>query len=191
MTSVFDVLGRDHDEVRQMLSQLEEGPSAATGADDDQLRSRKKLAEQLVIEESRHEAVEQMFFWPTVRETVPGGDRLADRAAAQEQQGEEVLGKLDKSDPSDPEFEQLLGEFIAAGREHIAFEETQVWPELRTVLDPEEAERLGDRCETAKQSAPTRPHPGKLSSSEALQSTGPVVAAADRVRDKITGRGKD
>jgi hypothetical protein len=66
-----------------------------------------------------------------------------------------------------------------------------VWPELRTVLGPEEAERLGDRCETAKQSAPTRPHPGKLSSPEALQSTGPVVAAADRVRDKITGRGKD
>ena len=191
MTDVFDVLGRDHEEVKQMLSQLEEGPTAATGTDEDQRQSRKKLVEQLIIEESRHEAVEQMFVWPTVRQKLPDGDRLADRAVAQEQEGEEVLSKLDKSNPSDPEFEQLLGEFIAAGREHITFEESLVWPELRLALSAEEAEQLADRCETAKQAAPTRPHPGKMSSPEALQSTGPVVAATDRIRDAITGRGKN
>jgi hemerythrin-like domain-containing protein len=191
MTDVFDVLSRDHEEVKQMLSQLEDGPTAATGADKDQLRSRQKLTEQLVIEESRHEAVEQMFVWPVVREKVPDGDRLADRALAQEQEGEEILGKLDKSDPREPEFEKLLAEFITAGREHITFEESLVWPELRLVLSAEEAERLAGRCETAKQAAPTRPHPGKLSSPDALQSTGPVVAATDRIRDAITRRGKN
>jgi hemerythrin-like domain-containing protein len=191
MTDVFDVLGRDHEEVKQMLSKLEEGPTAATGADEDQLQSRQKLVEQLIIEESRHEAVEQMFVWPAVREKVPGGDQLADRALAQEQGSEETLSKLDKSDPGDPEFEKLLAEFIAAGREHMTFEESLVWPELRLALSAEEADRLADRCETAKQAAPTRPHPGKLSSPEALQSTGPVVAATDRIRDAITRRGED
>jgi hypothetical protein len=28
MTDVFDVLGRDHEEVKQMLSRLEDGPTA-------------------------------------------------------------------------------------------------------------------------------------------------------------------
>jgi hypothetical protein len=70
---VFDVLGHDHDEVKQMLAELEAGPTAATGADDSDLARRKKLVEQLVIEESKHEAVEEMYFWPTVRDKSPTG----------------------------------------------------------------------------------------------------------------------
>jgi hypothetical protein len=31
-----------------------------------------------------------MYFWPTVREHVPDGDRLADAATGQEQEGKEV-----------------------------------------------------------------------------------------------------
>jgi hypothetical protein len=54
MPSVFDVLGHDHEEVKQMLSELETGPTAATGASENELALRKKMAEQLVIEESRH-----------------------------------------------------------------------------------------------------------------------------------------
>ena len=58
MPDVFEVLGRDHREVQKMLSELEAGPTAATGAGDNDLALRKKMAEQLVIEESKHEAVE-------------------------------------------------------------------------------------------------------------------------------------
>ncbi len=84
MPNVFDVLRRDHLEVKQMLAELETGPTAATGADDTQLALRKKMAEELVIEESRHEAVEEMYFWPVVRERVTNGNGLADQAIAQE-----------------------------------------------------------------------------------------------------------
>ncbi len=86
MASVFDVLGRDHVEVKRMLAELEKGPTAATGADEDALALRKKMTQQLVIEESKHEAVEEMYFWPTVREALPDGDKLADTATGQEQE---------------------------------------------------------------------------------------------------------
>jgi hypothetical protein len=119
MPSVFDVLGHDHEEVKRMLAELQSGPTAATGADKDQLALRKKMVEQLVIEESKHEAVEEMFFWPAVRDKVSDGGRLADTAIGQEQEGKEVLDKLDKLDASDPEFEQLVTTFIEAGHEHI------------------------------------------------------------------------
>ncbi len=108
MPDVFEVLSQDHEEVKQMLTELEKGPTAITGATADQLALRKKMTETLVIEESRHEAVEEMHFWPAVREKVPGGDSLADTAIGQEQEGKEVLAKLDKAGADDPEFEILL-----------------------------------------------------------------------------------
>ena len=68
MADVFTVLAQDHREVQAMLAELEKGPTGATGASADQLALRKKMAETLIIEESKHEALEEMYFWPAVRE---------------------------------------------------------------------------------------------------------------------------
>ncbi len=190
MSSVFEALSRDHEEVKQMLSDFEKGPTAADGASPDQLALRKKMAETLVIEESKHEAVEEIYFWPAVRDRLPDGGRLADEATGQEQEAKQVLARLDRTGADDPEFEKLLGQFITAGREHIAFEETRVWPGLRSALTSTEAEELGEKLEQAKKTAPTRPHPGTPPSPGILKSTGPVVAAADKAWDAVTGRGQ-
>ncbi len=53
-----------------MLTELENGPTAATGSSGSQLTLRKKMVQQLVIEESKHEALEEMYFWPAVRDKV-------------------------------------------------------------------------------------------------------------------------
>ena len=190
MPTVFEVLSRDHEEVKQMLSEFEKGPTAANGASPDQLALRKKMAETLVIEESKHEAVEEMYFWPAVRDRLPDGGRLADEATGQEQQAKQVLDRLDRTGADDPEFEKLLGQFITAGREHIAFEEARVWPGLRSALTSTEAEELGEKLEQAKKTAPTRPHPGTPPSPGVLKAIGPVVAVADKARDAVIGRGE-
>ena len=188
MPSAFDVLGKDHGEVKRMLTELELGPTAATGADADQLALRKKMVQQLIIEESKHEAVEEMYFWPTVRKRLPDGDDLANQAQSQEQEAKTVLDKLDKLAPEDDEFEGQLAQFIQAGRAHIAFEETSVWPYLRAALTAGEADNLGRELETGKKTAPTRPHPKTPASPGVLKTAGPAVAAADRLRDAATGR---
>jgi hemerythrin superfamily protein len=189
MPSVFEVLSRDHKEVTQLLAELESGPTAATGASPDQLAQRKKMAETLVIEESRHEAAEEKHFWPMVRERMPHGGQLADQAISQEQEGKEVLANLDKSNADDPDFEALLSEFIGAGRDHIAFEENQVWPGLRACLTEAQASELGRKIEHAKKTGPTRPHPRTPAAPGVLKSAGPVAAAADRAREAMTVRG--
>ena len=117
-------------------------------------------------------------------------DQLADKAIGQEQEGKKVLARLDKLGVDDPGFETLLGEFIKAGREHIAFEETQVWPALRAALSEEESLALGDKLEQGKKTAPTRPHPHTPASPGVLKTAGPAAAAADRARDAATGRGR-
>lgn len=123
MPNLFAMLSRDHEDVKRTLAELDKGPTRATGAGENQLALRKRMTEDLIIEESKHETVEEMYFWPLVRERVPDGNRLADEAIGQED-------------------------------------------------------------------APTRPHPGMRSSPGALRTTGPMVAAADRARDAVTGRGK-
>ena len=159
MPTAFDVLASDHEQVKRLLRQFEAAP-AASGVNDSLLEARKKMAETLVIEESRHEAVEEMYFWPAVRKHVPDGDKLADKAAGQEQEGKRILAKLDKLDADSPDFDMLVGEFIVAARDHIAFEETQVWPGLRAALTEEQALELGESLEQGKKTAPTRPNSG-------------------------------
>ena len=91
-------------------------PNGVTGASEDQLALRKKMTEQLIIEESKHEALEEMYFWPVVRDHLPDGDTLADRATGQEQEAKEVLAKLDKLDAGDADFEKLLGSTSSSRR---------------------------------------------------------------------------
>jgi len=189
MADVFTVLAKDHEEVKDMLAELEKGPTQASGASQDQLALRKKMTEQLIIEESRHEALEEMYFWPAVRDHLPDGDILADQATGQEQEAKQVLARLDKLDAGDAEFEELLGTFTGAAREHIEFEETAVWPGLRTALNTERAAELGAQIAEGKKTAPTRPHPHTPPSPGALKTAGPAVAAADKARDAVTGRG--
>jgi len=189
MPTAFDVLASDHEQVEQLLAKFETAPAAA-GANDSLLASRKKMAETLVIEVSKHEAIEEMYFWPAVRKLLPDGDELADQAISQEQEGKDVLARLDKLDADNPEFDRLLGEFIKAGREHIAFEESRVWPALREVMTETESLDLGDKLAQGKKTAPTRPHPHTPPSPGVRKTAGPAAVAADRARDEATGRGR-
>jgi Hemerythrin HHE cation binding domain len=175
MEDVFDVLAEDHEEIRQALAELEKGPTAATGATEDQLMLRKIMTEELVIEAAKHEEIELTLLWPAVRAHVPGGDRLADLAICQELGITALLAELDQLDASQPEFENLLTRFTAAGREHFDFEERHVWPRLRSALNSgalnsaalnsgalasgaaKAADELGRKILLARQSGATRP----------------------------------
>ena len=190
MPDVFTVLGQDHAEVKQMLDTLEGGLTRAGGASAPQLRERKKLVQALVIAESKHEAVEEEYFWPVVRDLSGDGPRLADQGTGQEQEAKVVLDRLDKLDPADDEFEELVAAIIRDGRAHIAYEEERVWPRLRETLNSSGAEKLGMKLLQAKDSAPTRPHPEVPPSPGVLKAGGPAVAITDRLRDAVTRRGK-
>jgi hypothetical protein len=127
MTDAIELLRCGHDEVRRLLSALEDGPAE------------EGLVAQLVIAASGHEAIEEQHFWPLVRRRVQNGPRLADEAVSQEQDAKRLLDLLERSGPD----EALLRQVIAVIRAHIDFEETQVWPGVRLALSEQE---LGDLC---------------------------------------------
>jgi Hemerythrin HHE cation binding domain len=157
MGDVFEVLAEDHEEIRQVLSELEKGPTAATGATEDQLMLRKIMTEELIIEEAKHAEVERRYLWPAVRGHVAGATPLADHAVCQQLEVGELLAGLDRLDASDPEFENLLSEFTRAGLAHFDFEERHVWPRLRAALTLKAAGDLSRTIVAARQGASALP----------------------------------
>lgn len=191
MSDVFEVLKRDHEMFRRMMMELEDGPTATAGADAAQLAARKALIQRLIIEECKHEAIEQRHLWPVVRQRVVGGELLAREAVRQEQDGEHILDRLDRYDPATTGYEELLARYVQDAREHMAYEEARVWPALREAINEREAVALGERLERARRTAPTRPHPYAPSTSTVQRVIRPALALVDRLRDAVSGRGRE
>ncbi len=103
-----------------------------------------------------------MYVWPAIREHVPGGGPLADRAICQQLEAGELLAELDKLDAADPGFEDLLRRFTRMGRAHFDFEERQVWPRLRAALPAKVASDLGRRILLDRKVASVLPHPARV-----------------------------
>ena len=189
MPNAFEVLAEDHREVLRLLTELELGPTAATGANPEQLDLRQKMVQLLVIEESKHEAAEDMHFWPAVRRHLTDGDDLANQAQDQEQQAKFILDRLDKvSSPEHEEFEAQITHFISVGRAHIEFEQAVVWPGLQSALTAEEADDLGRELAEAKETAPAHPHPNTPPVPGLLKIADAAEAAVNALRDAVTGR---
>jgi len=188
MPDVFAVLGQDHAEVKDLLIALEDSPGVGSGASEAVLAARGEVVRRLIMDSAAHEAAEEQHFWPAVRHHVPKGDGFANEAISQESEAKKVLDKLDGLAQTDPEFDGLVAEFIVAARQHIEFEETQVWPELRAVLSPGQADHLGAQIARAREHGPTRPHPHAPANPTALKAAAPALAIVDHLRDALSGR---
>lgn len=180
-------LRQDHKSVLGMLEVLADAPRG-TGAQSSGLQT---MVENLVIAESQHEAIEEQFFWPAVRDALDDGDALADKAVEQEQAGKQLLQRLEDGEPGEPDYHEALTEFVKAGREHIAYEQDVVWPRFEAAVSHDELMRLGEMLEAAKKVAPTRPHPDTPPNSAVLKTMGMATAMVDHVRDAVTGRAAD
>jgi hemerythrin-like domain-containing protein len=177
-------LREDHKSVLGMFEALDGAPTG-TGAASSGLET---MVTNLIIAESQHEAIEEQFFWPLVRELLDDGDELADEAIEQEQTGKQLLQMLEDGEPGEPEYQEALQQFVQLGRDHIAFEQDVVWPRLREVASAEQLATLGEKLETAKKMAPTRPHPDTPPNPAVLKTMGMATAAMDHVRDAVSGR---
>jgi hemerythrin-like domain-containing protein len=186
----LEYLRKDHEEVLALLDELERGPGGGrVAADGGDLEHRKRLVTDLVRAESAHEALEEQFFWPSVRHWLDDGKDLAAPALEQEQSAKPLLQRLEKSSAVDHQFEELLSQVIVDAREHIAYEEDMVWPVVRRTLARSELEAVGEKMAKAAKLAPSRPHPHTPPKPGVLKTAGMAAAVTDKVRDAATGRG--
>jgi hemerythrin-like domain-containing protein len=177
-------LREDHKSVLGMLEVLDGAP-IGSGAQESGLET---MVTNLIIAESQHEAIEQQFFWPAVRDALDDGDELADVAIQQEQEGKQLLQRLEDGKPGEPDYHDALQEFVKAAREHIMYEQDVIWPVFEAAVGPEEREKLGKKLEAGKKVAPTRPHPDTPGNSLVQKTMGTGAALVDHVRDAVSGR---
>jgi hypothetical protein len=147
------VLGRQHNQVRWLLKQVQALPSHTTGGSPEHLSERKSIVDMVTIRLSEHETVEEEHFWPAVRTALPDGDHYADTALEQEQEGQDSLTELGRLDPDSREFDEHVEQLVLRVRKHVAFEE-QVFLQMREAMSQQDLDCLGAKLLPA----PTQPH---------------------------------
>jgi hemerythrin-like domain-containing protein len=181
MADLFDELRQDHERIQTLLGALQ-GPPAGPKPDPSY---QEDVGRDLVAEASSHEVIEERFVWPALRREGERGERLALEALEQEATGKKLLNELDKTSAGTEEFDTLVQQIASELQQHVMFEESQAWPLLQLVLNPGEAERLGQEAAAARKRAPTRPHPMTPPDARVLGTVGPAVGIVDRARDRV------
>jgi hemerythrin superfamily protein len=132
---------------------------------------------------------EETQVYPAVKEKV--SDAEAERAKREHAEAEKTMKELERLDPEDPSFDEQLGTLMREIRTHVAEEEGVMFTHMRQVFSQEELEKLGGRVDAVKKVAPTRPHPMTPNDATVRLAVGPAASLFDRLRDAVSGRGKD
>jgi hemerythrin superfamily protein len=180
---VIAELTTDHHEVEELFGRIDALPPGA--------KQRQVYAEQAVIELVRHSVAEEMYLYPAVRQVLPDGDTIADKEIEDHAEAERTMKDLEDVDADEPEFDRLIAKLMTEIRSHIRDEEDNLFPKLRSVASEDELMKLGDEVRQAKKTAPTRPHPSAPDTPPANKLLAPGAGMVDRLRDALTGRGKD
>lgn len=178
----IEILTHDHREVEQMFAEFE----TATAND-----RKQTLVEQMVIELVRHSIVEEEYLYPAAKETLPNGAELVEREIREHQQAEKTMNELEHMSPDNVEYTSKVHTLMQEIRQHVAEEEGELFPMLRQRMSQDELVALGQKLESGKKLAPTRPHPSAPNHPPFNKMAAPGAALVDRVRDWISGRGKE
>ena len=139
---VVNLLSQDHQSAEQRLDEFMESDPEA----------RPELFWKLTDELVRHEVAEEVVVYPAVRKL--GRDSIANARIAEQSEAEEQLARMEKLEPSAPEFMAEFTDLRAAVLEHAKREESEVFSLLANAPSELQVE-LGQRYQTAKRAAPT------------------------------------
>jgi hemerythrin superfamily protein len=178
---LIDDIITDHREVENVFNQIENTEDTSI---------RRQLVEHVITELVRHSVAEEQYLYPTARQVLPDGDKIADHELEEHAEAEEIMKQLEtiEGQAEDVEFSALVRKLIEEVRHHIEEEEADLLPKLRGACDAAELSELGEKFENTKKMAPTRPHPLAPDKPPANKIFGPGVGLIDRMRDALSGR---
>jgi hemerythrin superfamily protein len=176
---VIDELSADHREALDLLAQIMKSGDP---------NERREFADTVISEVVRHAVSEEMYVYPAMRDHVPNGEEAVQHDIEEHKDLERVMKELERTEASDPRFDQLIQEMTDKLSHHAHDEENEQFPRLREHVPHEKLVELREKVDTAKKLAPTRPHPGAPNSEVFHKLVGPGVGLVDRARDRLTGR---
>jgi hemerythrin superfamily protein len=175
---IFQLLHRDHQEIEDLLRRLEQ----PVGEADFDQSGRRYLLDRLISVASRHEAAEELTFWPQVRRRLPGGADLAGQALRQERAAKGLLDLL-RVIRSEPEIAAECRQLHGLVRRHAEFEEQTVFPRMRQRTTWLWRRMTAAKFLAARRTGPTRPHPHGPDRPIGLTTAGAPAVLLDHLRD--------
>ena len=176
-TDAITLLTEDHRKVEALFSRFESSTDA---------QEQTEIAHEVIHELAVHGEIEELIFYPALRNAVPDGDQLADEAVHEHVEIKQTLNDLDSMTASDEAFDAKMRELMAEVRHHVGDEEGDVFPKIRAALDAERLDDLGQALAGARAMVPSRPHPNAPTSPVGkLVAGAPALALVDRVRDAV------
>jgi hemerythrin superfamily protein len=179
---VVDILTSDHQDMIALIGQIKSSPDVS---------ERRDVADTLTAEIMRHAVAEEMYVYPAIKDHVPNGPEEVEHDKKEHDEIVKLLKKLEKAEPSDQAFMDLVHELEAQLTHHASDEESEQFPKLRLHIPREKLVDIGEKVQKAKKLAPTRPHPSAPHSELFHKTVGPGVGMVDRLLDKLTGRHTD
>jgi hemerythrin superfamily protein/carbon monoxide dehydrogenase subunit G len=176
---VVEILSADHREFQALIQEIRTAPDAATRSD---------LRDALVSGLVRHAVGEEMYVYPAIKQYVPDGEAAVEHDTAEHKELERTMKELEAVEPTDPQFDTLLGQLETILVDHVQDEESDQFPKLRVAIPREQLVEIGAKVQSAKKLAPTRPHPAAPNAELFHKLVGPGVGLVDRARDRLTGR---
>ena len=174
------LLRNDHKTVERLFKRFEK-------AGDRALVEKREIVDRIVEELSIHATIEEQYFYPVARATVPGTEDIALESLEEHHIVKWVLSELDSMAPDAERFDAKVTVLIENVRHHVEEEEGEFFPKVRDELGRKALNDLGNAMAEAKASAPTHPHPRSPDAPPANSVVGAIAGVIDRVTDNVSG----
>jgi hemerythrin superfamily protein len=175
---IVALLENDHRQVERLLAQMGTVAPAERG----------DLFAEVMTTVVRHETAEELVVYPAIHADAPNGPEEADARIKEQAETEELLTILEKLDPVSEAFVAQFGHLRIAFLAHANAEEDRIFPLLVGLADTAMRQRMAERYEKAKASAPTRPHPAAPDTPPLNRVVGPITSLFDKARDALSDR---
>ena len=169
------LLKQDHKTVEKLFKQFEKAKQPS---------QQRTLAQKVIKELSVHAAIEEMLFYPAVRDRVPKAEEMVLESLEEHHVVKWVLSELDDMKPDHERFKAKMTVLIENVRHHVEEEEKELFPQVRKAVGRKELGELGEAMQKAKKTAPTRPHPKAPDTPPGNLVAGPTAGVVDKVRNK-------
>ena len=138
--NALELLKTDHQKVKELFKKAE-GANAAR---------QKQLFEQIKKELETHTHIEEMVFYPAVRQTEEL-EKMVLESLEEHKQVKTLLREMENLTSDSEKFEPKL-KVLMENVEHHAEEEEEgkMFPKIRKLIDSAELEQLGEQIEEAK-----------------------------------------
>jgi hypothetical protein len=178
---MLDALRSDH---RAIAAELDDPEALQNSDDGDAARER------TVMDLVRHFVAEEQYLYPTVRERLPDGERLAHDGWTVDRDMERHLRQFEHPELTPDRLATAWTQLRTAFSTHVDRQEPLL-EALAAACSPAELDELGDGVLGSEQLAPTRPRILAPSSPTANKVTSFIEGYIDKARDYYSRRGVD